>query len=424
MTSERSVKFDTKRVECPKCGARRAFAAAIIDGRRADGQGKCHACGVFVSREAHATAYKPSEPSPVHQEPPEETKRREGLLRALFEATTHDDRRTNNGLARFLTSRSPIFDEALKRYNVGTDEKGRAVFWLTNEHGEPITAKSIPYDHTTGRRRRGDYDSPIYGLTYDNTRHTFSRDKGFTNDVLYGLHVMPCDMDVPVVLVESEKSAVIASVFLPDFAVLATGGSKSLTAAKAAPLSGRDVFLLFDCDDAGNGGALKAADVLRQIGARPTTHVGELSLSQHLMPHAADGYDVGDYYIERAADLLATATKTDVYIEPPTAIATAAVEVPSATIERTAAHNQTVTKQVAWTPHRDWTSDELNTAVMRIFGGDRELEYPEIERRAETQGLVDALALFTVRDLIRARNGWNGKPYTFYPTARTKGGVS
>jgi hypothetical protein len=50
----------------------------------------------------------------------------------------------------------------------------------------------------------------------------------------------------PIAIVESEKTAIIASVYMPDYIWLATGSLNNLSAEKCAVLNGRRVILFPD----------------------------------------------------------------------------------------------------------------------------------------------------------------------------------
>lgn len=65
---------------------------------------------------------------------------------------------------------------------------------------------------------------------------------------LFGEHLLSVYPDKVVVLVESEKSAVIGSSIFPGYVWLATGGKSQLSADKLRVLTGRTVILFPDAD--------------------------------------------------------------------------------------------------------------------------------------------------------------------------------
>ena len=65
---------------------------------------------------------------------------------------------------------------------------------------------------------------------------------------LFGEHLLGTYSDKVVVLVESEKSAVIGSAIFPGYVWLATGGKSQLREEKLRVLTGRTVLLFPDAD--------------------------------------------------------------------------------------------------------------------------------------------------------------------------------
>ena len=57
--------------------------------------------------------------------------------------------------------------------------------------------------------------------------------------------------DSPVAIVESEKTAMICSEYLPDALWMATGGMSNLSLAMLSPLKGRKIILFPDTDPTG-----------------------------------------------------------------------------------------------------------------------------------------------------------------------------
>ena len=105
---------------------------------------------------------------------------------------------------------------------------------------------------------------------------------------------MAYDRSTPVVLVESEKTVLLASHHQPQFIWLATSGVMGLTKSKASVLAGREVIIWFDRDRAGSDGAVKAAAVLQACNAARIRIVDPYDV----WPDGADGYDIGDYISE------------------------------------------------------------------------------------------------------------------------------
>ena len=108
---------------------------------------------------------------------------------------------------------------------------------------------------------------------------------------LFGEHLLN-DKTKPVAIVESEKTAVIASVYFPKFIWLASGGKDGLNAEKCSVLKGRSVTLFPDL----NGFEKWSAK------ARELKHIAKFSISDLLERKATEaerkqGLDLADYLI-------------------------------------------------------------------------------------------------------------------------------
>jgi energy-coupling factor transporter ATP-binding protein EcfA2 len=132
-----------------------------------------------------------------------------------------------------------LTEEHLKKWNVGTSDKGETVFIHQNHKSEFWNAKFIAY--TEGGSRKKDKDA--YYLRHPK--------EGKYLICLFGEHLLGVDTSRRVCIVESEKTAVIASFFYPDFDFIACGANTGLTDSKIGVLVGRSVFNLRDADIAG-----------------------------------------------------------------------------------------------------------------------------------------------------------------------------
>jgi len=128
-------------------------------------------------------------------------------------------------------------------YRVGTSAKwgGSTVFWQTDEAGCVRTGKIMLYNPSTGRRVK----EPQACVSW---AHSELRLPDFNlRQCLFGQHLLPIYLDRTVFIVESEKTAVIASHYMPDVLWLATGGKNGCFNVQTVEvLRGRDVILLPD----------------------------------------------------------------------------------------------------------------------------------------------------------------------------------
>ena len=149
----------------------------------------------------------------------------------------------NNHFIQYLTRivGSEATAETIKRYNIGTSKHwdGATVFWQIDQAGHVHAGKIMQYDKLTGKRIK----EPANRISW---AHTVLKLPDFNlSQCLFGEHLLR-DITKPVAIVESEKTAVIASCYLPDFIWLACGGSEGLNMQKCAILKSRNVILYPD----------------------------------------------------------------------------------------------------------------------------------------------------------------------------------
>jgi hypothetical protein len=115
---------------------------------------------------------------------------------------------------------------------------------------------------------------------------------------LFGLHLLNSDKSKSIALVESEKTAVIASIAFPEFIWMATGGLMNLKYDLLKPLAKRKVILFPDagCSDLWSQ---KIKDLPKDIHFM----ISDLVENKSSDSEKEDGWDIADYiipiYLER-----------------------------------------------------------------------------------------------------------------------------
>ena len=118
--------------------------------------------------------------------------------------------------------------ELQEKYNIGTASNGGTIFWQQDDKGRFRTGKVIYYNEN-GRRN---HDRKSW-FVHSKIRQNFTYQQCF-----FGLHL--ADGTKPVALCESEKTAVMMSVYQPEFVWLASGGSEMLSPLRLAELKRLD----------------------------------------------------------------------------------------------------------------------------------------------------------------------------------------
>lgn len=180
-----------------------------------------------------------------------------------------------------------IVNRKILQYRLGTSARwpGATVFWQVDREQRVRTGKIMLYDRTTGRRVREPYSHIAWAHT------TLELEDFHLRQCLYGEHLLHWMETAPVAIVESEKSAVIASLYRPDVIWMAAGGKELLNAAKLEPLRGRQVTLY---PDAG-------AYDLWADKAKEYRHILPLRVSDMVERHGEKGMDIADVLVRLSA---------------------------------------------------------------------------------------------------------------------------
>lgn len=282
-----------RNVACPHCHARRGWRPLVnLAGHPSHEFGTCFACGTscmpgaesIADYTAAATPYdpartasptrssgrpaRPNRPSapaarPMRQVVPMSTDERasvtiaETMCPLVTFLHTEFDIRTHCRAAGVVT----VASVAGRAYRDLTGFEYRTV------DGEPVVYKLVRYGHDGHR---------LPGAVW-----TYPADRALP---LFGIDQLHRSADV--VLVESEKTAVVCSYTMPEFIWLAAGGARSLTTAdalhRAVPLAGRRVLVLYDGDKAGDECTGPTVDVLQHAGCTVVSASAAAALRRHL----------------------------------------------------------------------------------------------------------------------------------------------
>jgi len=147
----------------------------------------------------------------------------------------------NNNLIKYL---SKLFDAEtieylINIYKIGTSSRyngGTTVFWQIDSNDNVRTGKLIKYDNT-GHRIKGCNNWVHSVLNIDNYN---------LKQCFFGEHILKEAPNDTVAIVESEKTAIIAFAYLPNYIWLASGGADGINDEKVKILKGRKVILFPD----------------------------------------------------------------------------------------------------------------------------------------------------------------------------------
>ncbi|WP_018478138.1 DUF6371 domain-containing protein [Pontibacter roseus] len=176
--------------------------------------------------------------------------------------------------------------QLIGRYFIGTSKhwQGATVFYQIDSKGRIRAGKIILYNPNTGRRIK----EPHNCITWV---HTALQIPDYNlQQCFFGEHLLKAEPLKPVAIVESEKTAIIASIFLPDYIWLAAGSKGGLNSDKCQVLRGRKVMLYPD---------LKAYDdwseKAKKLSGIATFAVSDLLERKASESDRAKGLDLADY---------------------------------------------------------------------------------------------------------------------------------
>jgi len=115
-----------------------------------------------------------------------------------------------------------------------------SVFWQIDHKDQIHGAKIMLYDSVTGKRIKKPYN-------HINWLHKAIKEPDFKlNQCLFGLHRINEDHQKTIAIVESEKTAIVMSILLPEFIWMATGSKQNLKLELLEPIKKRNIILYPD----------------------------------------------------------------------------------------------------------------------------------------------------------------------------------
>jgi hypothetical protein len=181
-----------------------------------------------------------------------------------------------------------VASQLVNRYFIATSKhwNGATVFWQIDTQGKVRTGKIMLYSPTTGKRVKN-LEIPVYWV------HKALKQPEFElRQCLFGEHLL-IDKIKPVAIVESEKTAVIASVYLPHFIWVAVGSLTNLNAEKCSILKGRTVILFPDLN-----GFDKWSSKAKELSHLAIFSVSDLLERKATETEKKQGFDLADYLIK------------------------------------------------------------------------------------------------------------------------------
>ncbi len=184
-------------------------------------------------------------------------------------------------------------NELIQKYRIGTSDhwksKRTTVFWFCDISNNCRSGKLMLYGSEGHRIKKP--------LDYCNWVHAVIKPDNFNFvQCFFGEHLLniPENIQKTIIVVESEKSAIVASAYFPNYVWIACGGANGLTTNKCSVLEDRDVILYPD---------LGKFELWREKAEDLRTICSSIRVSDYLECNAsnedrANGFDIVDYLVK------------------------------------------------------------------------------------------------------------------------------
>jgi len=289
--------------ECPSCGTKKSWVRYVDTKDNTllpEQYGKCErvnncGCSLNPYEAGYRTEEDSSDKTPYTPDNRKETATQIFMNVATCEKEISDQ---SSNFHTFCVQTLNIPYSHLAKWLVGTGYQGSTSFYFQSPDKNFWNKKTLTYTKE-GKR---DKESSEYSCKQP------SDPTQMYKICLYGWHLLSADKDRIVLIVESEKTAVIASYFHPEYDWMAAGSANGLTLEKIQDaLLNRKAYWLCDADIAGR----EKASSRRNLQSYKNYNV-----LADLRPDLSDGEDIADFIIHKMPYDLAKAieVKQD---EPP-----------------------------------------------------------------------------------------------------------
>ena len=211
-----------------------------------------------------------------------------------------------NNFVQFLLNLFPDciaeIQHVLKMYFVGSFED-YTCFPSIDRQSRVCRAKLIRFNSANGRRFKGDFDTSSLPA-----KLKLKKDFNY-KQIFFGEHLLLRFPNMPVAVVEAEKTAIIANLCFPEFVWLGCNSKTWLKAERLQRLGKRQVILYPDADGFGLWQSVAQKAALRGL----TVKVSRLIETNATEQQKADGYDLADYLISQQTEINHSNFLTDRY---------------------------------------------------------------------------------------------------------------
>lgn len=180
-----------------------------------------------------------------------------------------------------------------ENYALGATKNKEVIFWQIDIMGKVRTGKIMQYNPATGKRIK--HKSGAIDWVHNKLKQKKQLSDDFNlQQCFFGEHLLKIYPEKLVAIVESEKSAIIASMIMPELVWLAAGNLNGLSVEKCQAVKGREVILYPDLG-AFEKWSLKATEIQKQYNCK--VNVSTLLEDEAMDIDRANGLDIADFII-------------------------------------------------------------------------------------------------------------------------------
>jgi hypothetical protein len=181
-----------------------------------------------------------------------------------------------------------ITNKLIATYYIGTSKhwKGANVFWQVDIKGKIRTGKIILYNPETGKRVKQPYNHISW------VQSALKMPNFNLKQCFFGEHLL-VDKSKNVMVVEAEKTAIISSVYMPDYIWLACGGINNINKERCEVLKGRNVIFHPDI-----GAYEKWNSKVKEFSLSENFKVSKLLEINADIYNLGNGSDIADYFVQ------------------------------------------------------------------------------------------------------------------------------
>lgn len=351
---------------CPDCGKKTFVCYLDCDGEiinekvgKCDRADKCnyhYTPKEYFSDNGNDRPITPRRPTPTFKPEPPPTYINPDIFKQTLKAYHR------NNFIRFLNRvfNPHLVDGAIKEYFVGTSNHfcgGATVFWQIDHNGNIHGGKIMKYNPNNGKRVKITVTETAKDGTVKTSKkalitwvHSVMKLPDYNlKQCLFGEHLLRKYPDHGVAVVESEKTAIIASMWYPDSIFLACGGCQNLTHERCIPLKERRVVFFPD-----NGKYEEWREKAKEL-----SHLFKSFVVSDIMEHEAveQGDDIGDL-------ILRNVNNKDLSIPP---LETAPSETPENAVEEREEEQRTTEPEEREHAPEHTTNNGIEQSIINQF---------------------------------------------------------